>query len=150
MISIDLKDSHQFWKNYTDPTVYRVIAIMETFETWTIDGNKQLEEGIQAINTAFNSATRFELGQEDKFVKLSCFIRTSRILRLLQAIDSLEPGSASKLLMYAEERASNPQDHASLFIRRNIIFERLRLLSRVFAKERLALVTKALENEDLN
>lgn len=148
MTSIDLKDSHEFWKNYADSAVYRVIAIMEPVERWTVDGNPQIEEGIKAISTAFAEAKRFELGQEDKFIKLGCFIKTSRTLRMLQAIDSLEPGSASKLLMYAEERAGNPQDHSSLFIRRNIVFERLRLLSRVFSKDRLALVTKALENED--
>ena len=71
----------------------------------------------------------------------------SRILRLLQAIDTIDPGSASKLLMYAEEHNSPENPLAGLFLRRNIIFERLRLLARVFAPERFEIVLKALEQE---
>ena len=32
MPKLDLSSSHQFWKNYEDPMIYRVIAFMETVE----------------------------------------------------------------------------------------------------------------------
>ena len=76
---------------------------------------------------------------------LCAHVKTSRILRLLQAIDTIDPGSASKLLMYAEENNSPDNTMASLFLRRNIVFERLRLLARVFSPERFDLLTKVLE-----
>ena len=148
MPTIDLKSSHEFWKNYEDPMIYRVIAFMETVENWTLDGHPQLEAAMDRFGQALDNVQKFELGKAAEFIQLGCHLRTSRVLRLLQAIDTIEPGSASKLLMYSEENSLNSTDPASLFLRRNIVFERLRLLGRVFSNERFSLVLKALENED--
>ncbi len=120
---------------------------METAEDWTLDNNPELEKAITALGDTLDKLTRFELGKEEQFVELCAHIKTSRILRLLQAIDTIDPGSASKLLMYAEEHNSPDDPMAGLFLRRNIIFERLRLLARVFAPERFDVVLKALEQE---
>jgi len=145
MPKLDLASSHEFWKNYNDPMIYRVIAFMETAETWTLDGTPGLEDVINKIGDALETLKSFELGKEDQFITLCSHIKTSRILRLLQAIDTIDPGSASKMLMYAEEN-NNPENiMAGLFLRRNIVFERLRLLARVFSPERLDLVLKVLE-----
>ncbi|OGT38561.1 MAG: phosphoesterase [Gammaproteobacteria bacterium RIFCSPHIGHO2_12_FULL_37_14] len=145
MPKLDLASSHEFWKNYDDPMIYRVIAFMETVENFTFDGNPHIEQVIDTIGNALDKLTSFELGKENQFVILCAHLKTSRILRLLQAIDTIDPGSASKLLMYAEEN-NNPENiMAGLFLRRNIVFERLRLLSRVFSPERLESVLKILE-----
>lgn len=149
MPKLDLPASHEFWKNYNDPMIYRVIAFMETVEDWTLDGDPNLEKAITAMSENLDKVTRFELSKEEQFVTLCAHIKTSRILRLLQAIDTIDPGSASKVLMYAEEN-NNPENIlAGLFLRRNIVFERLRLLARVFAPERFELVLKALEQENV-
>ena len=73
------------------------------------------------------------------------FLHVGRTLRIMQAIDQSHPGSASRLLMFAEEATKSDQDPSGLFLKRNIVFERLRLLGRVFSHERLSLVQKALE-----
>ena len=145
MPKLDINSAHEFWKNYDDPMIYRVIAFMETAEDWTLDGNPSLEQTINKIGEALDSLTSFELGKEEQFVTLCAHIKTSRILRLLQAIDTIDPGSASKLLMYAEENNSQENPMANLFLRRNIVFERLRLLARVFSQDRFDLVLKVLE-----
>ena len=149
MSHLDLEESHAFWKNYDDPMIYRVIAFMETAEGWTMDGNPALERVIAKLGEALSELTAFELGQEDKFVALCAHLKTSRILRLLQFIDTIDPGAASKLLMYAEENNTPENIMASLFLRRNIVFERLRLLARVFSPERFELMLKVLEEEHL-
>lgn len=148
MPNLDLLSSHEFWKNYDDPMIYRVIAFMETVETFTLDGNPALEQSIKKLGEALDELKSFELGKEDEFVTLCAHIKTSRILRLLQAIDTIDPGSASKLLMYAEENNSPDNLMAGLFLRRNIVFERLRLLARVFAPDRFNLVLKLLEQDN--
>lgn len=145
MPKLDLEASHEFWKNYDDPMIYRVIAFMETAEGWTLDGNPELEKVIADLGAAMDELTSFELGKENQFVTLCAHIKSSRILRLLQAIDTIDPGSASKLLMYAEENNTPENTMAGLFLRRNIVFERLRLLARVFSQERLNMVLQALE-----
>lgn len=147
MPKLDLAASHEFWKNYDDPMIYRVIAFMETVEDFTLDGTASLEKTVDKLGEALDQLTSFELGKEEQFITLCSHLKTSRILRLLQAIDTIDPGSASKLLMYAEENNSPDNIMAGLFLRRNIVFERLRLLARVFSQERFELVLKILEQE---
>src|SRR3990167_3804340 len=103
MPKLDLASSHEFWKNYDDPMIYRVIAFMETAENFALDGTPALEQIMNKLGEALDELTSFELGKEDEFVTLCAHLKTSRILRLLQSIDTIDPGSASKLLMYAEE-----------------------------------------------
>lgn len=147
MPKLDLNSSHEFWKNYDDPMIYRVIAGMETAEDWTLDGNPDLEKSLNELGELLDKLSSFELGKEEQLVTLCAHIKSSRILRLLQAIDTIDPGSASKLLMYAEENNTPDNAMAGLFLRRNIVFERLRLLARVFSTERLELVMKLLEQD---
>lgn len=147
MPALDLQASHDFWKNYEDPMIYRVIAFMESAENWTLDGDPALEEALTAFGSNLDKITRFELSKEEQFITLCAHIKTSRILRILQAIDTIDPGSASKVLMYAEEHNTPEHPLAGLFLRRNIVFERLRLLSRVFSPERFEIVLKALEQD---
>lgn len=147
MPTLDLMGSHEFWKNYDDPMIYRVISFMETAEDFTFDGNPALEQAMKKLGEALDDLDNFELGKEEEFVTLCAHIKTSRILRLLQSIDTIDPGSASKLLMYAEENNSPEHVMAGLFLRRNIVFERLRLLARVFSMERFDMVLKVLEQE---
>ena len=145
MPDLSLKASHQFWRDYQDPMIYRVIAFMESVETWTRDGDARLEAAMKKLGDALEKLKKYELGKEAEFINLGCHIKTSRILRYLQAIDSIEPGSASRTLMYAEEHSAKQEAASTLFLQRNIVFERLRLLARVFSKERITLLTKALE-----
>lgn len=147
MPKLDLQSSHEYWKGYDDPMIYRVISFMETAEDWALDGNPALEQAINDLGESLDQTSKFELGKEDLFITLCAHIKTSRILRLLQAIDTIAPGSASKLLMYAEENNTLENQMANLFLRRNIVFERLRLLARVFSAERFELVLKTLEQE---
>ena len=147
MPTLDLQSAHDFWKNYDDPMIYRVIAFMESVETWTMDGNPGIEGTLESLGNHLDQLSRFELGREEQFVTLCAHIKTSRILRLLQAVDTIDPGSASKVLMYAEENNTPDNLIAGLFLRRNIIFERLRLLARVFSPQRFELILKALEQE---
>jgi intracellular multiplication protein IcmW len=147
MPKLNLEASHDFWKNYEDPMIYRVVAFMETAEEWTLDGYPSLEQSIDKIGEALEQLTSLDLGKEEQFIALCAHLKTSRILRILQAIDTIDPGSASKLLMYAEEHNTPDNALSNLFLRRNIVFERLRLLARVFSPERFGLVLKILEQE---
>lgn len=140
----------RFWKQYEDPIIYRVVSFMESVEKWTLDGDPNLEEQIAELGAQLDDISKInleELGQQDLFIRLADNIKTGRALRLLQALDIAHPGAASKLLMYAEEVSQSPDDPAGLFLRRNIVFERLRLLTRVFSPARFALILKALEGE---
>lgn len=147
MPKLDLTSSHEYWKDYADPMIYRVVAFMEAVEHWTFDGDPKLEGLIDKMGQALDEVEKFQLGQEENIIKLGCYLKSTRVLRLLQALDTIEPGAASRLLMYAEEHTVTSEDASGLFLRRNIVFERLRLLARVFAPERFTILLKALEGD---
>lgn len=146
MPKLDLKTSHEYWNQFNDPMIYRVVAFMESVEDWTKDGDPQLEAAIEKLGDALETLTKFKVSEEENFIKLATFLKMPRLLRILQTVDTIEPGSASKILMFAEEKSST-HPLISLFLRRNIVFERLRLLSRVFSPTRFSLILRALENE---
>ena len=139
---------HQFWREYTDPMIYRVISFMEGVEEWPLDGDPILEAGMQKLGEELEHVGNYELGKEDDFIQICINIKSGRALRLLQSMDTAHPGAASKILIHAEVNSESAEDTPGLFLRRNIVFERLRLLARVFAPERFDLVLKALEGED--
>lgn len=143
--------SAQYWNDYPDPMIYRVVTFMESVEDWTLDGDPTLEDAIHKLGIELDDIASVDmnlLAQEDKFIRLVGNIKSGRGLRLLQAIDTVHPGSASKVLIHAEETSAYSQDPAGFFLKRNIVFERLRLLSRVFSEYRLKLVSRAIEGEE--
>lgn len=151
MPDLSNESTHEFWSQYQDPMIYRVISFMEGVEAWTLDGNPDIEAAISELGTEFDnisSVDMSQLGHEDLMIQFCNYLKTGRVLRILQAIDTVHPGSASKVLVHAEENSESVDDPAGLFLRRNIVFERLRLLSRVFSKDRFSLVLKALEGEE--
>ncbi len=139
---------HQFWHEYKDPMIYRVVSFMEGVEHWTQDGDPELEVSLQKLGDALDDIGNIDLQQEDQFIKLCTYIKCGRALKLLQAMDSAHPGAASKLLMHAEEVSTGDDVH-SVFLRRNIVFERLRLLARVFSPERVKVILKSMEDDDV-
>lgn len=150
MPDLSHKGSHLYWKQYQDPMIYRVLSFMESVEQWTKDGDPSLEAAITQLGQEIDDLDKVDLdklGRQALFIRLGNHLGMSRTLRLLQALDTTHPGSAAKLLIHAEETSNHSEDEAGLFLRRNIAFERLRLLARIFSHDRLSLVLKALEGE---
>lgn len=145
MPDISNKASHEFWYDYHDSMIYRVVTFMESVEDWTLDGDQKFEKALTELGEALEDLGRIDLQQEDKFIGFLAYVKAARMLHIMQRLDTAYPGAASKILMHAEQTTKSNEDVHGLFLRRNIVFERLRLLSRVFAAERLSLITKALE-----
>lgn len=141
---------HAFWDSYDRRTLYRVIVAIERVEHWVLDSDPAVDAALIRLGEVIDQAGSFELSEELKLIRVLCCTRASRALRLLQSLDIAKPGTASQLLMFAEEASSEaegkvPDPFAKLFLRRNLVFERLQLLSRVFAPQRVSLILKALE-----
>jgi intracellular multiplication protein IcmW len=136
---------HQFWKEYQDPLIYKVICFMEGVEDWTADGHPDVEDAIQKLGNTLEDIGNIDLQQEDAIIQLAASVTTSRGLRVLMCMDTAYPGAAAKVLMHAEEVTQGDDDIPGVFLRRNIVFERLRLLGRVFGPDRFKILQKALE-----
>lgn len=151
MPDLSHQSSAEYWFGYTDPMIYRVVMFLESVEDWTLDGNSDLESAIAHLGQELDDIESIDLtklGHEATFIHLAGNIKSSRGLRLLQAIDMVHPGSASKILVHAEETSMAGNEAAGFFLKRNIIFERLRLLSRAFSETRLNLIHRAIEGEE--
>jgi intracellular multiplication protein IcmW len=151
MPDLSLTAAAQYWSEYVDPMIYRVVTFMESVEEWTLDGKPEIEEAMKKLGDALDDIANIDmemLAQKDSFIRIVGNIKTGRGLRLLQTIDMAHPGSASRVLMHAEQTTLSIHDPAGFFLKRNIVFERLRLLSRVFCEYRLNLVLRALEGGD--
>lgn len=147
MPDLSNKGAHEYWFKYVDPMIYRVVTFMEGVEDWAPDGDPDFEAAMVKLGAELDNVGGIELQNEDEMIKLIAYMRAARNLRLLQCLDVTNPGSAARLLMHAEEVSTSEEDVPGLFLRRNIVFERLRLLGRVFSEERTNLVVKAMEDE---
>lgn len=138
----------QYWQEKHDYALYRIINTMEAVENWTLDNDEDIESLLAEVCELSEGLSRFQLGEEEHFIKVLTSIKSSRALRLLQHIDQLMPGSASKLLIFAEVASSSKEDTPGFFLNRNLVFERLQLLGRIFAPERFNMVTTALDKAE--
>lgn len=143
MVDISLEASHDFWSGFMDESVYRVIVLLESIETGLHDEDPAYEQSMRSLGDALDHIPA-GFAKPERVLNVLAHIRTSRYLRILQAMDSAEPGSASKVIAHAEQSA-NSDASAQLFLQRNLIFERFRLLMRIFSLERLRTLTDALE-----
>lgn len=139
---------NQFWQDRHDMALCRIIASLEAVEDWVLDGDDAFEAAITELGDALEGLEKFELNNENKIIQVLTALKSGRALRILQFIDRLQPGAASKLLIYAEVASNSTEDLPGFFLKRNLVFERLQLLGRIFAPERFNLVSKALERAE--
>lgn len=144
MLDLSPKAVKNFWRQRGDITIMQIIEQMETADTWTLDEQPEFEEKVSDFANWLSDKKEFDLTNEKDFIELMVSLKTGRALRLLQYIDQLQPGSASKLLIYAEV-AAETDNAAKCFLQRNLIFERMQLLSRIFAPNRFSLLMKSIE-----
>jgi intracellular multiplication protein IcmW len=145
MLDLTVAATEKFWNDRQDPFLVKIIKIMEDIEDWTLDGDPEIEAALTKLAKALDKPENFEIKNEDAYINVLISIKLSRALRIMQHIDSISPGSASKLLVYAEVASKGTDDVPGLFLNRNLVFERLQLLSRIFAPERFTIATKAIE-----
>ena len=144
MTDLSLQASHEFWQNFPDQSVYHVIVLLESVEKDLFDGDEAFEVQMAQLGQALEGFSGKEVSDKQTVLYVVANLKTSRYLRLLQSLDMASPGAASKVIAFAEQ-AKPDNEMARLFLRRNIAFERYRLLSRIFSNERMDILTKALE-----
>ncbi len=144
MPDFSFEGCHKFWAAFSDPMVHKALCFMESVESWAIDNDTSIDETFTALGRALENIDNIDLGDQDKFIAIAAQVKASRNLRLLQTLDTAYPGAVSKLLSRAEEQSSTDET-AALFLKRNVAFERLRLLGVIFSEARLTLLKDILE-----
>lgn len=139
-----LEACHGFWKAFQDVNVYRAICLMEKVEDWALDNNPEVEEKLIEMGRLLQYSPAKKIEKMDDLLVMCAYIRMSRKLRFMQILDQIDPGSASRLIQFAEQQQFS-SNAAGLFLKRNVIFERMRMISRIVSSERLAMVRKMVD-----
>ena len=66
---------HQFWKDYVDPMIYRVVSFMEAVEQWPLDGNEPFENAVAQLGEELDNLGNYEVGQSNDLIKLCCHLK---------------------------------------------------------------------------
>lgn len=148
MLDLTSDAVREYWQERHDAALLRILEAMESVETWVLDGDPDVEASLERLVEHLNSVQNYELQNEEELINILSSIKASRALRVLQYIDTLKPGSASKLLIYAEVSSNEPNDLPGFFLKRNLVFERLQLMGRIFAGDRVDLVLKAIDRDE--
>jgi|TARA_B100000886_G_scaffold315014_2_gene252673 hypothetical protein len=144
LVDLSLAASHEYWHGFQDETVYRVIVLLETVERYYFDGDPDYEESMARLADALTTMRPGDdITNRNLLLDVLAYTKTSRYLRILQALDEVTPGAASRVIA-AAEKAKRDNETAQLFLQRNITFERYRLLPRVLSTDRLEMVVSAL------
>ena len=139
-----LEGCHRFWASFQDANVYRAICLMEKVEDWTLDNDGDVEAKLVALGEALQRTAPRKIEKMDEILVMCTCLRISRKLRFMQIMDQIDPGAASRLIQFAEQQQFSSND-AGLFLKRNVIFERMRMISRMISSERLAMVRKMVD-----
>lgn len=134
---------HAFWHEYDATILYKIVCSFEESETWVVY-NEETQQIITDLGDVLEKTSDFSFLKEETLVKLLTVIKFSQALRIMQYLETKSGGMIARLLMWADEKERNNQadHHIKTFLRRNLIFERLQLLARVFSKERVDLLAK--------
>jgi uncharacterized Zn finger protein len=126
---------------------------MESVEHWTRDRYEEVQEMLQRLADVIEQADLSEISEslQHRLIYLLGYISSGKAIRLLMWMESEHPAFVAKTLTEAHllsftDIANDPSAKlsAKLFVERFYVLERLNVLSRVFERRRLELVTRVL------
>ena len=144
MPDLSVKGVEQFWRERSNSDIYKAIAAMESVENWSDVNNNALDKALGALGSVLDKIGYVDLKDENQFIQIANNLKLSHMLRLLQALDVAHPGAVAKIFLFAKEHSAAAEDECGLFLRRNLVFERLRALARVFAADRLSAIVQVI------
>lgn len=132
-----------------DPGLASAIRGMESCESWTKDRIGSVQVALQNLSDRIEE---FDLDNmptdlHNRMIILLSYIGSGKAIKLLMWIDQCSPNFVARTLAEAQMLAviDKPNEEASrIFIERFEVLERLNMLSRVFAEDRLAVVERVL------
>ena len=144
MPSLDLNSSRTFWTHYMNGSVKDIIAFLESKEH-DLSGNiPEILSLLEDLGNELDDAKDMSKIKMLDLIKVASLTHMSQKLRLMQCVDTIEPGTATRMISYAESFAET-DPYAKRFLERNTIFERVRILQRVYQPSRLELLMSLYE-----
>jgi intracellular multiplication protein IcmW len=135
----------EFWNGFMSGSIAHIIAFIEHTENWVNSSDPTVVESLAKLGTYLDTATEESNLSEEELVKICAALHLSQKLRIMQISDSISPGLATKMIKAAEANAAD-DNMSKIFLQRNLIFERMRIISRLLSPNRIQLVQKIYES----
>jgi intracellular multiplication protein IcmW len=149
MIDLSLNSTRKYWQSQEDSSLFKIITFIESVEKWTLDGEDSIENALNSLSDSFDNLPLVdirELNIDEQIINILSYIKLGRAIRILQILDENNPGYSSRLIMFSEENRQNDSDIYGIFLKRNLMFERVKLSSRAFSDNRIKMLVQALED----
>ena len=141
MPDLSRESTLDFWMTFMGGSVSPIIEFIEHSEEWiNIEDEAALSQLGQHLDTLSSESSLSELD----YVRVCAKLYLSQKLRIMQILDSVSPGFATKMIDSAQNNASD-DPLAKAFLQRNLIFERMRIMRRIFASDRVQLIQRLYE-----
>lgn len=145
-ISLQPATIANFWRMSGVPLT-AIINAMERCENWTVDGDEQAEEMIAAFEAKLSDASYAQIEKllqhsKPSVIRAMAYLGSGRAILLYRWLSMVNPGSVPEMISYA---AGANNDECRVLVERIQNLERLRILSRIFAPERLSEILETLE-----
>lgn len=145
MPNLSHESSIEFWKDFMGGAVLNIIEFIEQTEDWVISNDPKIQEALEKLGSYLDTADNKTNLDHNHLIHICAYIHMSQKLRIMQALDNIQPGLATQLIQTAEKSAKSDKN-AHTFLQRNLLFERMRILSRVLAPDRIQTVQKIYES----
>lgn len=145
MPDLSHESSIEFWNGFMNGSISHIIKFIEHTESWVDKESPNVVESLSKLGSFFDTATESSTLSAEELVKICAGLHLSQKLRIMQLSDSVSPGLATKMIKAAEDNASK-DDLNKIFLQRNLIFERMRIISRLLSPHRIQLVQKIYES----
>lgn len=123
--------------------VKEVLASLAERQTWAVDGDADIAQWVELLGTELRSPefARAMAASPTEVAELLAWLRSPVAMRILDAIDEAEAGSAAKVILAARAMQGN---HAyRLFVDAVDILTKARLLAKIFSPQRMAAIEAA-------
>lgn len=144
MPDLSRESVHAFWHEYDARILYRIVSSIEACESW-VHTDDEIQQLLSDLGDMLDGPVDMSQFKQETLINMLTSVPFSQGLRLMHAIEGKRSGSISELLVWAEQQKTGPDSPAKIFLRRNMVFERLQLCARIFSGERLNLLKKAQE-----
>jgi len=144
MPDLSLASVYSFWYEYDPKILYRIVCSIESSEPWIPD-SEELQDKISDLGDLLDNSLNLDIISPETIITLLTSIKFSQALKIMQTLETQKSGYIAKLLGWAESETSGPSSAAKIFLRRNVIFERIQLCARIFSPDRLSLLKKCQE-----
>ena len=144
MPNLDHESSLQFWQHFMGGAVYDTIEFLEKNESWTLADHESIQEQLATLGQELDKGSNTMDFDLTSLIRICSLLHMSQKLRIMQCVDAIKPGTATRMIS-ASESASSSDELAKIFLQRNMIFERTRILQRILSPDRLQKLRKLYE-----